>query len=89
MVGKGFFDIVASCQLVKNFFEIALSCTISEINAFLGFNQKFKRAKNGREMILRKSCQLNLQLPVDFRSISHHSRDKYILGFCAEIQDGC
>ena len=34
---------------VKNFIEIALSCTISEINVFLHFSQKFKMAaKNSR-----------------------------------------
>ena len=40
---------------VKNFIEIALSHTASEISAFLRFKQKFKMAtKNGRKTILGK-----------------------------------
>ena len=43
---------------VKNFIKIALSCTISNINAFLRFMQKFKMvAKNGRKAIFGKSHQ--------------------------------
>ena len=45
--------------LVKNFAEIAISCTVSEINAILCFTQKFKMAtKNGRQTIF-------VQSPVD------------------------
>ena len=37
---------------VKNFVEIALSCSISEINRFLHFTQKFKMAaKSDRKTI--------------------------------------
>ena len=46
---------------VKNFDKIALSCTISEINAFLHFTQKFKMAaKYGGKTIFGKSRQLTL-----------------------------
>ena len=42
----------------KNLAEIALSCTVTEINALLCFTQKFKMAaKNGGNTIFRKSCQ--------------------------------
>ena len=38
---------------VKNFDEITLSRTISEINAFLHFTQKFNvAAKNGRKLFV-------------------------------------
>ena len=43
---------------VKNFVEIAPSHTVSEINTFLHFMQKFKMAtKNGGKTILGKSHQ--------------------------------
>ena len=43
---------------VKNFVEIALSRSVSEINAFLHFMQKFKMAaKSGGRTIFAKSCQ--------------------------------
>ena len=43
---------------VKNFVEIALSRSVSEINAFLHFIQKFKMAaKSGGKMIFEESCQ--------------------------------
>ena len=43
---------------VKTFIEIALSCTISKINAFLRFMQKFKMAaKNGGKTIFGESRQ--------------------------------
>ena len=42
----------------KRFCEFALSCTVSEINAFLVLHIKFKMAaKNGRKMIFVKSYQ--------------------------------
>ena len=45
----------------KNFVEIALSGTVSEINAFLCFTQKFKMAaKNGGKTIFEKSHQYTL-----------------------------
>ena len=43
---------------VKNFFEIALSRSICEINVFLRFTQKFKMtAKSGGKMIFGESRQ--------------------------------
>ena len=43
---------------VKNFVEIALYCTVSEINEFLRFTQKFKMAaKNGGKVIFAKCRQ--------------------------------
>ena len=43
---------------VKNFVEIALSRTISDINALLHFTQKFKiAAKSGGKVIFVKSHQ--------------------------------
>ena len=42
----------------KNFVQIALSDSISEINTFLCLTQKFKMAaKSGRKMIFAKSGQ--------------------------------
>ena len=44
---------------VKNFVEIALSRSVSEINLFLCLTQKFKMAsKSGRKMIFRKIARL-------------------------------
>ena len=40
---------------VKNFVKIALSRSISEINAFLCFTQKFKATKSVRKTIFGKS----------------------------------
>ena len=49
---------------VKNFDEIALSHTVSGINAFLHFTQKFKMAaKYGGKTIFGKSHQLTLLIP--------------------------
>ena len=46
---------------VKNFAEIALPCTVSEINALLHFMQNFKMAtKTGGEPIFGKNCQITL-----------------------------
>ena len=43
---------------VKNFLEIALSHSVSEINTFLCFTQKFKMAaKSAGKKIFAKSCQ--------------------------------
>ena len=43
---------------VKNFVEIALSCTVSEINTFLHLMQKFKMAaKSGGKAIFVKGRQ--------------------------------
>ena len=43
---------------VKNFVEIDLSRSVSEINTYLHFTQKFKMAtKSGGKTIFEKSCQ--------------------------------
>ena len=49
---------------VKNFVVTALSRSISEINIFLCFTQKFKMAaKSGGKTISAKSCQDIQQIP--------------------------
>ena len=49
---------------VKNFVEIALSDSVSEINAFLRLTQKFKMAaKSGGKTIFEENCQKSLQIP--------------------------
>ena len=49
---------------VKTFNEIVLSHTVSEINAFMCFMQKFKMAaKNGGKMIFGKSRQSTVGIP--------------------------
>ena len=51
---------------VTNFMEIALSGSISEINGFLCFMQKFKMAaKSGRKTILRKNASRLCRYAVD------------------------
>ena len=48
---------------IKNFVEIGLSCSVSEINASLRLTQKFKMAaKSGRKTIFEKSRQLTPQI---------------------------
>ena len=70
---------------------MALSRTVSKINEFLHFTQKFKMVtKNGRKTIFGKSRQLTLLIPWRSKirqnhSISHRFPDKCVL---AEIQDG-
>ena len=58
---KGFFQKVAYVSgytpMAKNFIGIALSRTVSKINALLHFSQKFKMAaKNGGQTIFGKKC---------------------------------
>ena len=49
---------------IKNFDQIAVSHTVSQINEFLRFMQKFKMAaKNGRKTIFGKTRQLTLGIP--------------------------
>ena len=56
---------------VKNFVEIAPSCSVSEINTFLYFTQKFKMAaKSSRKMIFEESCQQTLQIPCGSKILS-------------------
>ena len=72
---------------VKNFVEIALSCTVIEINAFLHLKQKLKMAsKNGRKNDFLEKWPIDFAetLPVkNFVeiSLSHRYRDKCILAF--------
>ena len=43
---------------IKKFVEIALACSISKINVFLNFTQKFKMApKSSGKTIVAKTCQ--------------------------------
>ena len=50
---------------IKNYANIALPCTISEVNSFLHFMQKFKMAvKNGLCIQLRHSLGLSPDKPV-------------------------
>ena len=56
---------------IKNFVEIALSYTVSEINTFLRFMQKFKMAaKNGGKAIFAKIWQYILQIPCRSKIVS-------------------
>ena len=56
--------LLIPCLGVKNVDQIAVSHTISQINAFLRFTQKFKvAAKNGRKAIFWKTRQLTLGIP--------------------------
>ena len=49
---------------VKNFVEITLACSISKINAFLCFMQKFKMApKSGGNTIFAEAYKYTLQIP--------------------------
>ena len=65
MAGKQFWGNMpvdsADILRIKNFIEIALSHTVSEIMYFM---QKFKMAtKNGGKMIFGNTCQKTLQIP--------------------------
>ena len=66
MTGKNFGEKSPVATLwVKNFDEIALPRTVSEINAFLCFMQKFKSAvENGGKTIFGKSRQFSLRIPL-------------------------
>ena len=72
---------------VKNFVEIALSHSVSEINTFLRFMQKFKMAaKSGGKMIFGKSRQRLWRYPMGQRfcrnrSISLCFQDKLVFAF--------
>ena len=79
---------------LKNFVEITLSRSVSEINLFLRLTQKLKMAaKSGGETFFEKVPSRLCRYPVgqSFRrncSISLHYRDKHVLAFNAKIQDG-
>ena len=62
---------------VKNFVEISLSCSVSEINAFFAFyasrsvSEKFKMAaKSGGKTIFGKSHEYTLQIPCGSKILS-------------------
>ena len=75
----------ANTLRVQNFVKIALSRTVSKINALLHFTQKFKMAaKSGRKAIFAKRHPKFHQN----RSISHRFQDKSAFAFYTEIQDG-
>ena len=69
---------------VKNFVEITLSHSVSDINRFLCLTQKFKMAsKSGRKTIfVGQKFRRN-------RSILLRFQDKRVFVFNAEIQDDC
>ena len=76
---------------VKNFVEIALSHSVSDINAFLHLTQKFKMAA-GKHFLKKVPSRL-CSYPVGQkfcrnRSISLPFRDKHVFAFNAEFQDG-
>ena len=75
--------------VVKNFVEIALSQTISKINAFLHFTSKFKMAaKNDGKVIFGKIASMLYRYPAGQqfrrnRSISHRFGDIKDFSFSA------
>ena len=77
---------------IHNFVEIALSCTVSEINAL--YTEIQDGCQKWRESdFLRKVASRLRRYPVgpNFRrnrSISHHFQDKCAFVFYIEIQDG-
>ena len=87
--------VSADILRVKNFIEIALSRSVSDINRLLCLTQIFKMAsKSGRKTIFRKIASRLSRYPVGQkfrrnRSISLRFQDKWIFVFNAEIQDGC
>ena len=78
---------------VKNFVEIALSRSISEINTFLHLMQKFKMAaKSGGKTIFQKATSRLATYPPgqkfrSNRSISLRFRDKRVFAFNTKIKD--
>ena len=84
--------LLLPCLGVKFFDQIAVSHTVSQINAFLRFTQKFKTAaKNGRKTIFGKTRQLTLGIPwnskILTKSLTHRFRDSYTFLFSAKIHD--
>ena len=78
----------ADTLLVKNFVKINLCHTVSEINVFLHFTQKFKMAaKNGQENDFWGKSPVDSRYPADqkFRQVSEINT---FFAFYAEIQDG-
>ena len=67
MAGKQFWgkmsEDAADTLGVKNVVEIAIRCTVSEINVF-SFMQKFKVVtKNGRKAVFCKKWQMTMRTP--------------------------
>ena len=60
------------CTLwVKNFVKMAVSHTVSKINAFLHFTQKFSMAvKNGGKIIFGKKLEITLHIPCGSKILS-------------------
>ena len=91
-MGKSPVD-AADILRVKNFLEIALSRSISKINRFLRFTQKFKMAaKSGGKKILQKVASRLHRHPGrpkfrPNRSILLRYQDKLVFAFIVEIQD--
>ena len=84
----------ADTMQVQNFVKIALSHTVSEMNALLRFTQKFKMAtKSGRKAIFAKKSPVDCIYPVgqkiSAKSLYHTPFPREVfLTFHAEIQDG-
>ena len=85
-------DSADTLWVLQNFGEIALSCTVSKINALLWFTQKFKMLlKVAGKRFLRKNASRLCIYPVGqkfHQNCSHRFRDKCAFAFYTEIQDG-
>ena len=87
-------EMTADILGVKNFVEITLSCSVSMINMFLHFTQKFKMAAKMAKNDFWKKQSDACQYPggkkfCRNRSISHNFQDKCIFAFYTEFQDDC
>ena len=72
----------AKALWIKNFVEITLALSVSEIKAFLHFMKKFKMAaKSGRKRNSAKTRQKTMQISLHDKSHSNllHFRDKHVL----------
>ena len=87
-------EYFATTPWVKNFVQIALSLTVSEIFRFLRFSQKFKMAaKSGENWNFSILYRILCYYPMGKkfcpnRSISYGFWDIQIFSFFAKIQDG-
>ena len=94
MAGKVFWEksLVDSLYtlLVKNFVEIALSRTVSGINAFLNFTQEFKMTTKmaGQQFLGKVTSILCRYQAENFLEIVLYRTVIEINVFYAEIQDG-
>ena len=94
-LGKPLIDS-ADTLWAKNFVEIALSRSVSEINTFLHFTQKFKMAaKSGGKTLFCKTSPVDSPYTLwvkNFIKIALScsvSEINTFFAFYAEIQDGC